>query len=88
MGAVILPIVGLLIMITLIVMFETKENILSDETKIYRVFLYITTLFIIIGLVTFFVAKQTHNLYYVEILQKLYVQWLFLNMLGFSRPAV
>ena len=78
MGAVILPIVGLLIMITLIVMFETKENILSDETKIYRVFLYITTLFIVIGLVTFCVAKQTHNLYYVEIFQKLYMGCLIL----------
>ena len=85
MGAVILPIVGLLIMITLIIMFETKENVVSKETKIYRVFLYITTVFIIVGLITFFVAKQTNDLYFVKILQKVYMSLLVvLNYLSIN----
>ena len=83
MGAIILPVVGLLIMITLILMFETKENVLTDETKIYRVFLYSVTLFIFVGLITYFIAKETHNLYYVELFQKLYMSFLvFLNYLS------
>ena len=58
MGAVILPIVGLLIMITLVTLFFSKKTIHTQETKLFKILLILNTIFIITGLVTFFVAKN------------------------------
>lgn len=83
MGAVILPIVGLLIMIILIVMFFSKKSILSYETKIYKLFLLAATVFIIVGLLTFFVAKMTNDFFLIKIFQKIYMSILvILNYLS------
>lgn len=83
MGAVILPVVGLLIMFTLIVMFFSKKNIPSYETKIYKLLLITATIFIIIGLLTFVIAKTTNDFKLIEIFQKLYMSFLvILNYLS------
>lgn len=39
MGAVILPIVGLLIMITLVTLFFSKKTIHTQETKLFKILL-------------------------------------------------
>lgn len=73
MGAVILPIVGLLIMFTLNVLFFSKKNISSYETKTYKFFLIATTVFIIVGLLTFAVAKITNDFQLIAIFQRIYM---------------
>ena len=83
MGAVILPIVGLLIMFTLNVLFFSKKNISSYETKTYKLFLIATTVFIIVGLLTFAVAKITNNLELIAVFQRIYMSILvILNYLS------
>ena len=83
MGAVILPIVGLLIMFTLNVLFFSKKNITSYETKTYKFFLIATTIFIIVGLLTFAVAKITNDLNLIAIFQRIYMSILvILNYLS------
>ena len=83
MGAVILPIVGLLIMFTLNVLFFSKKNISSYETKIYKFFLIATTVFIIVGLLTFAVAKITNDFHLIALFQKIYMSILvILNYLS------
>ena len=73
MGAVILPIVGLLIMFTLNVLFFSKKNISSYETKTYKLFLITTTVFIIVGLLTFVVAKITNDFNLIATFQRIYM---------------
>ena len=83
MGAVILPIVGLLIMFTLNVLFFSKKNISSYETKTYKFFLIAATVFIIIGLLTFAVAKITNDFHLIAIFQRIYMSILvILNYLS------
>ena len=73
MEAVILPIVGLMIVSTLFIIFSTKEHITNVETKTYKKMLLYNIVFIIIGLLAFIVAKITNNLFYVGIIQKIYM---------------
>ena len=73
MGAVILPIVGLLIMITLVTLFFSKKTIHTQETKLFKILLILNTIFIITGLVTFFVAKTYGIIEYIGILQRIYM---------------
>ena len=73
MGAVILPIVGLLSMFTLNVLFFSKKNISSYETKTYKLFLITTTVFIIVGLLTFVVAKITNDFNLIATFQRIYM---------------
>lgn len=73
MGAVILPIVGLLIMITLVTLFFSKKTIHTQETKLFKILLILNTIFIITGLVTFFVAKTNGIIEYIGILQRIYM---------------
>ena len=61
MGAVVLPSVGILIVSTLIIIFFSKRSLNSYETKIYKLLLITTFIFLSVGLVTFFVAKSTND---------------------------
>ena len=71
MEAVILPIIAMLIDITLIILFFSKKHIKNSETKIYSTMLLLTLIIILIGLITFIIAKLTGNLSLIEIFQKL-----------------
>ncbi len=73
MEAVILPIIAILINITLIILFFSKKHVINKETKLYSIMLILNVVFVLIGLLTFAVAKITNNLYYVGILQKIYM---------------
>ena len=73
METVILPIIAILINITLIIFFFSKKHVINKETKLYSIMLILNVVFILIGLLTFAVAKITNNLYFVGILQKLYM---------------
>ncbi len=73
MEAVILPIIAILINITLIILFFSKKHVINKETKLYSIMLILNVVFVLIGLLTFAVAKITNNLYFVGILQKLYM---------------
>ena len=64
MGALLLPIVGLLIIVTLSFIFFSKKHIINKEVNI---------IFIIVGLIAFAVAKLTNSLVIVKYLQKLYM---------------
>ena len=78
MEAVVLPIVGLLIIITLMILFYSKKNMKNLETKIYSKLLVLSFAFILIGLLTFVVAKLTNNFMFIEIFQKIYMIFLVL----------
>lgn len=78
MGAVILPIIGLLLNLTLITLFYSKKHVRNQETGIYSKLLFLNLVFIVIGLVTFIIAKLTNNILLVEILQKIYMSILIL----------
>lgn len=81
MQAILLQIVGLLIVITLIIMFYSKPNVQNKETKTYSKLLILNLLFILVGIITFLVAHLTGNIKYIEILQKVYlIILLLLNM--------
>ena len=65
MEAVILPIIAILINITLIILFFSKKHVINKETKLYSIMLILNVVFVLIGLLTFAVAKITNNLYFV-----------------------
>ena len=78
MEAVILPIIGLLINTSLLIIFNIKKHIKSEETKIYSKMLGFSTAFIIIGLIAFAVGKITNNIEMIGIIQKVYMGILIL----------
>lgn len=78
MQAIILQIVGLLIITTLIVLFYSKPNIESVETKIYAKLIGLNFLFLVVGISTYIVAKLIGNFNLINILQKTYMSILAL----------
>lgn len=78
MQAIILQLVGLLIITTLIVLFFSKPNIESIETKIYAKLIWLNFLFLVIGITTYIVAKITGNITIISILQRIYMSILAL----------
>ena len=78
MAAVILPIVGLLIIGSLFIIFNSKKHIINVETKIYSKMLIYNIIFIIVGILTFIIAKMTNDINYIEILQKIYMIFLII----------
>lgn len=78
MGAILLPIVGLIITLTLIILFYSKKHIKNKETLIYSKLLILNIIFIIIGIMGFVVAKTTGNLLIVEYFQKIYMSILII----------
>lgn len=73
MQAIILQIVGLLIITTLIVLFYSKPNIESVETKTYAKLIGLNFLFLVVGISTYIVAKLIGNFNLINILQKTYM---------------
>ena len=73
MHTIILQIVGLLLIITLNIMFFSKKNFKNIETKIYSKLLIFNVLFIVIGINTFIIAEMTNNKGLIAIFQKLYM---------------
>ena len=81
MQAIILQIVGLLLIVTLIILFFLKPNVDNIETKTYSKLIILNFLFIIVGIFTYITANCFDNLKFVEILQKIYMSILtLLNM--------
>ena len=78
MQAIILQIVGLLIITTLIVLFYSKPNIESVETKTYAKLIGLNFLFLVVGISTYIVAKLIDNFNLINILQKTYMSILAL----------
>lgn len=78
MGAILLPIVGLIITLTLIILFYSKKHIKNKETLIYSKLLILNIIFIIVGIMGFVVAKTTGNLLIVEYFQKIYMSILII----------
>ena len=73
MGALLLPIVGLMIIVTLSFIFFSKKHIINKEVNIYSKLLILNIIFIIIGLLAFASAKLTFDLIITKYLQKLYM---------------
>ena len=78
MQAIILQIVGLLIITTLIVLFYSKPNIESVETKTYAKLIGLNFLFLVVGISIYIVAKLIGNFNLINILQKTYMSILAL----------
>lgn len=78
MQAIILQIVGLLLITTLIVLFYSKPNIESVETKTYAKLIGLNFLFLVVGISTYIVAKLIGNFNLINILQKTYMSILAL----------
>ena len=78
MGAVLLPAVGLLITSTLMILFYSKKHMNNNEVNIYSKLLILNTIFIIIGLISFIIAKTTANFLLIEIFQKIYMSVLII----------
>lgn len=78
MEAVVLPIIGLLIIITLMILFYSKQHVINAETKIYSKMIVLSFLFVVIGLITFIVAKITNNFILISLFQKIYMSFLVL----------
>ena len=78
MQAIILHIVGSLIITTLIVLFYSKPNIESVETKTYAKLIGLNFLFLVVGISTYIVAKLIGNFNLINILQKTYMSILAL----------
>ena len=78
MQAIILQKVGLLIITTLIVLFYSKPNIESVETKTYAKLIGLNFLFLVVGISTYIVAKLIGNFNLINILQKTYMSILAL----------
>ncbi len=78
MEAILLPSVGLLIVLTLTILFFSKKHIENTEINMYSKLLFLTILFIIIGLITFIIAKITYNYFFIEICQKIYMSVLII----------
>ena len=79
MDAVLLPVVGLLITLTLIVLFYSKKHVQNKEVSIYSKLLILNIIFIIVGLITFMIAKLTNNILLIKTFQKLYNSWKFIK---------
>ena len=69
---------GLLIITTLIVLFYSKPNIESVETKTYAKLIGLNFLFLVVGISTYIVAKLIGNFNLINILQKTYMSILAL----------
>ena len=83
MGALILQIVGLLINISLLIIFNSKKHVCNKETKIYSQLLVINFIFIAVGILTFIIAKLTNDMTFIAIFQKIYMAiLLILNYLS------
>lgn len=78
MEAVLLPIIGLLIIITLMILFYSKKHVINAETKIYSKMIILSLFFVLIGLITFVVAKITNDFTLIAVLQKIYMSILVL----------
>lgn len=78
MQAILLQIVGLLIIVSLIIIFFSKEKIQTSETKIYSKLILLNLIFILVGIGTFIIAKTTNNLKLISIFQKVYMSILTL----------
>lgn len=78
MQAIILQIVGLLIIVTLIILFFSKPNIDNIETKTYYKLIWLNFLFLVVGILTYIIAKLIGNLTFIGILQKIYMSILTL----------
>lgn len=78
MEAVVLPIIGLLIIITLMILFYSKKHVINAETKIYSKMIILSFLFVLVGLITFIVAKTTNVFSLIGIFQKVYMSILVL----------
>ncbi len=78
MQAIILQIVGALLSVTLIILFYSKPNIENIETKVYAKLIKLNFLFILVGILTFFIAKFTNNLDLIGFFQKIYMSILTL----------
>lgn len=78
MQAIILQIVGLLIITTLIVLFYSKPNIETIETKTYAKLIGLNFSFLLVGISTYIVAKLIGNFTLICILQKIYMSILAL----------
>lgn len=78
MDAVLLPVVGLLITLTLIVLFYSKKHVQNKEVSIYSKLLILNIIFIIVGLITFMIAKLTNNILLIKTFQKLYMSILII----------
>ena len=78
MQGIILQIVGLLIIITLIILFFSKPNVDNVETKTYAKLIGLNFLFVIIGITTYLIARLTSNLNLIGIFQKIYMSILTL----------
>lgn len=73
MEAVILTIIGLLINITLNILFHVKKHINNNETNIYSKLLFLNFIFLLIEIITVFLAFITNNLTLISILQRIYM---------------
>ena len=78
MEAVVLPIIGLLIIITLMILFYSKKHVKNSETKIYSKLIILSFLFVFVGLITFIIAKTTNDFSLIGIFQKVYMSILVL----------
>lgn len=78
MGAVILPIIGLLIDTTLVILFYSKKHVINKETNIYSKLLFFSIVFILVGILTFIVAKVTSDFSLIALFQKIYMSILVL----------
>ena len=73
MEAVILPVIGLMIDLTLITMFFFKKHVINKETNIYSQLLFGSIAFIVVGILTFIVAKITNDFSLIGVFQKVYM---------------
>lgn len=69
---------GLLIITTLIILFYSKPNIETIETKTYSKLIGLNFLFLIVGISTYIIAKLIGNFTLISILQKVYMSILTL----------
>lgn len=83
MEAIILPVIGLMIDLTLITMFFSKKHVTNKETNIYSQLLLGSVAFIVVGILTFVIAKATNDFELIGIFQKVYMSILvILNYLS------
>ncbi len=78
MEALLLPIVGLLIILTLTFLFYSKKHIHNEEVNIYSKLLILNIIFIIVGIIAFAIAKLANDMFLVKIFQKIYMSILIL----------
>ena len=73
MGAFIMQVVGLILLLTINVLFFSKKKINTDETKIYSKLLLLGTVFVIVGIFVYVVAVKTNDLLKIALVQRLYL---------------